>query len=71
MTFVSKRKTGRPPLGRVAMTPLERLHRHRAKLAKKATRQKDAVVKRQALRADYEARAIKGGAVQDLVLDPS
>jgi 16S rRNA G966 N2-methylase RsmD len=57
------RKTGRPPLGKRAMTPAER----RAKLAKKVARQKDAALKRQAIRADYEARACKGGTVQDLV----
>jgi N6-adenosine-specific RNA methylase IME4 len=48
------------------MSNAERQHRYRAKLAKKVARKKDGVAKRQAIRADYEARAVKGGTVHNL-----
>jgi N6-adenosine-specific RNA methylase IME4 len=64
--FATSRK-GRPPIGKTAMTAAERQRRHRAKLAKKANRQRELAARRLQARADYEARAVAGGTVVDLV----
>jgi hypothetical protein len=41
-------KMGRPPIGKQAMTALERQQRRRAKLAKQAARQKELLARREA-----------------------